>query len=1179
MPFVHLRTHSHYSVGDGIITVANLTQNAAADGQVALALTDANNLFGTLQFYRAARAAGVKPLVGCEVWLGHTSVVLLAQNQTGYWRICQWLSQLWLTHAYPGLPKLTSSCLTQTGTEGVLALAGAQAFELGELNFTELSALHQAFPGRFYVELQRLGRPNEEQRLGELLAYAAQQQLPVVATHPVQFLRPADYEAHEARVCIAEGEILGNTRRVRRFTEQQYFKTQAEMSELFADLPAALENTLEIAKRCNLEFDLGKPQLPAFPTEAGVSMDQALRDQAQQGLLKRLNLHVAADAKAEVNVNAESVPLLDEQLSSAAATPASSNENISFESAVAQDLVPTEYAQRLAFECDTIIKMGFPGYFLIVADFINWAKNNGVPVGPGRGSGAGSLVAYCLGITDLDPLKYKLLFERFLNPERVSMPDFDIDFCQEGRDRVIDYVRQKYGHDSVAQIVTFGTLAAKAAVRDVGRVLDLPYGFVDGIAKLIPFQPGKTVTISKRVEGGDDTLVYAREVEPLLEERERDEEDVAALLDLAARVEGLVRNVGMHAGGVLIAPGKLTDFCPLYSADGGKTVVAQFDKDDVEAIGLVKFDFLGLTTLTILAGAVRLIHARYPEHQSLDLATIPLDAPRAFQILRTANTVAVFQLESRGMQDMLLKAQPDRFEDIIALVALYRPGPMDLIPDFCERKHGRQKVVYLHPDAEEILRETYGIMVYQEQVMQMAQRIGAYTLGAADLLRRAMGKKKAEEMAQHRAIFAEGAAQRGISAAKANEIFDLMEKFAGYGFNKSHAAAYALLAYQTAWLKAHFPAEFFAANMSCALDDTDKIRVLWDDARRRNGIELLLPDINHSDYRFIPVGEPGVPAKVVRYGLGGIKGTGEGAVMNILRAHQEKPFSDFFDFVARIDRRVVNRRTLEALIRAGAFDSLGTDRGTLLASLELALDWAEQRAAAAHQVSLFDDDAPEQQAPAYVTGQSWTLARQLAEEKTVFGFSLSGHLFDAHRDEVRRFVATPLAKIKPGRDAQTLAGVVTGVRTVMGRRGKMVILTLDDASAQQEVVVFAELFDQHRALLVEDAVLIVTGQVRNDDFSGGMRINAEKIQSLAQARAQKAKFVRFTCDHAEPDISVLMSLLPVPREQGVRVQLQLQHNGVSGALMLPESCLVHADEAALRQAMVQTRASHYEWVY
>ncbi|HSH06298.1 MAG TPA: DNA polymerase III subunit alpha, partial [Burkholderiales bacterium] len=810
--FVHLRLHSEYSVTDGIVRIDEAVARAAADGMPALALTDAGNVFGMVKFYQAARSAGVKPIIGVDCWLQNESdrekphrLLLLAASRSGYLRLCRLLSRAWLQNAHRGRPEMQRDWFETEGSEGLIALSGAAAGDVGQAllaaNDDAAERLAQQwsalFPQRYYVELQRAGQPQAEALVARSVNLAAKLGLPVVATHPVQFLQPDAHKAHEARVCISQGYVLGDRRRPRLFTPEQYFKSQDEMAQLFADLPQALENAVEIARRCTLEIPLGKSQLPDFPTPEGVTRDAFLGQQAAAGLEARLE-KLYADAAAR-----------------AANAP--------------------RYRERLAFEIETIVQMGFPGYFLIVADFINWAKQNDVPVGPGRGSGAGSLVAYALGITDLDPLRYDLLFERFLNPERVSMPDFDIDFCQDGRDRVIQYVRRRYGEDSVSQIATFGTMAARAVVRDTGRVLDLGYNFCDQIAKLIPFQPGKTITLSD-----------ARRMEPLLAEREKNEDEVKELLALAETLEGLTRNVGMHAGGVLIAPGKLTDFCPLYAADGTANVVSQLDKDDVEAIGLVKFDFLGLTTLTILDWAQRQVRALSDAGFSLE--TIPLDDAETYRLLSAGNTTAVFQLESRGMRDMIRRARPDRFEDVIALVALYRPGPMDLIPDFIARKHGQQRVEYLDARLEPILGPTYGIMVYQEQVMQIAQVIGGYTLGGADLLRRAMGKKKPEEMAEQRDIFVGGAQKNGLSRGRATQLFDLMEKFAGYGFNKSHAAAYALLAYQTAYMKAHHAAAFMAANLSAVMDDTDKVRAIYEDSRA-NGLRILPPDVNASQYR------------------------------------------------------------------------------------------------------------------------------------------------------------------------------------------------------------------------------------------------------------------------------------------------------------------------------------------
>jgi DNA polymerase III subunit alpha len=1106
--FVHLRVHSEFSIADGIVRIDDVVKAAAKDGQGALALTDLGNAFGLVRFYKEARGKGVKPIAGCDVWITNpadrdkpTRLLLLVKNHRGYLNLCELLSKAWLTNQYRGRAEVDVQWLEEGLAEGLLALSGAQygdigmAFTAGNDQAAQRNAERWAklFPDAFYVELQRAGLPGGETYIQQAVALAAKLKLPVVATHPMQYMTPDDFTAHEARVCISEGDILGNPRRQRRFTTDQYFRTQEEMCALFADIPSALANTVEIAKRCNLKLELGKPKLPLFPTPDGMSLDDYLVQLSKEGLEVRL---------------AQLYP--DE---------------------AAREAQRETYYKRLEFECGTIIKMGFPGYFLIVADFIMWAKNNGVPVGPGRGSGAGSLVAYALFITDLDPLKYNLLFERFLNPERVSMPDFDIDFCQEGRDRVIQYVKQKYGADAVSQIATFGTMAAKAAVRDIGRVLDLGYMFTDGIAKLIPFKPGKHVTIAD-----------AMKEEPALQERFDNEDEVHQLLELAQRVEGLTRNVGMHAGGVLIAPGKLTDFCPLYTQgeDGG--VVSQYDKDDVEAVGLVKFDFLGLTTLTILDWAERYIRRLDPSKKDWNLSQVPLDDPASFQILKKANTVAVFQLESRGMQGMLKDAQPDRFEDIIALVALYRPGPMDLIPSFCARKHGREIVEYPDPRVETVLKETYGIMVYQEQVMQMAQIIGGYSLGGADLLRRAMGKKKAEEMAEHRELFRQGAAQNGLTAAKADEIFDLMEKFAGYGFNKSHAAAYALLAYFTAWLKAHHPAEFMAANMSLAMDDTDKVKILFEDCLA-NSMAVLPPDINQSAYRFEPVaGTDGKRSKTIRYGLGAVKGSGQSAIEEILRVREESPFTDLFDFCMRVDRRMVNRRTVESLIRAGAFDSLHENRAQLIASVPRAMEAAEQAAANAMQSGLFDMGGEPSQGHDLVDEAMWSDKKRLQEEKSALGFYLSGHLFDAYKGEVRRFVRQKIGELKEGRD-KLVAGVITTMRTQMTQRGKMLIVNLDDGTGQCEVTVFNEQFEANKGLYKEDELLVVQGQARNDAFTGGIRFTVEAAMDLERARSRYAQAVKVEMNGnadplrlkkvlqaycAPPEVAAVAPSVPVP---------------------------------------------------
>ncbi len=1129
--FVHLRLHSEYSITDGLTRIDEVIARAVADAQPALALTDLANLFGMVKFYTAARGKGVKPIVGCDVWIGDDEILastnaqrgtparllLLVRNSGGYLRLCELVSQSFLAPRRHGRPELTRASLAVGDNSGLIALSGGPLGDVGQLLAAgkheqadaRACAWEALFPGAYYIEVQRPGgsarSSMHEAAVMDSADLAARLNLPLVATHPVQFLDRDDFRAHEARVCIAEGTVLGDTRRPKTYDAEQYFKTQAEMVELFADLPAAVENSVEIARRCNLTVVLGKSRLPDFPTPDGIPLEAFLGSESLAGLERRLLLL--------------------------------------YPDVTERDTQRPRYVERLEFEIRTIAQMGFPGYFLIVADFINWAKNNGVPVGPGRGSGAGSLVAYSLGITDLDPLRYDLLFERFLNPERVSMPDFDIDFCQEGRDRVIDYVKQKYGAHAVSQIVTFGTMAAKAVIRDVGRVLDLGFNFVDQFAKLIPNELGIT-------------LKDALDKEPLIRSRIETEEEVAQLWALAEKLEGLTRNVGMHAGGVLIAPGKLTDFCPLYAADGATSVVSQFDKDDVEKAGLVKFDFLGLRTLTILDEAVRL--AKEVEGADIDLATLPLDDRGTYDaVFKAANTTAVFQFESGGMKDTLVQARPDRLEDLIALNALYRPGPMDFIPDFIARKHGRQRVVYPHPMLERVLSTTYGIMVYQEQVMQTAQVAAGYSLGAADLLRRAMGKKKPEEMAEQRVIFVEGAAKNNIEEKQANEIFDTMEKFAGYGFNKSHAAAYSLVAYHTGWLKHHHPAAFAAATLSSEMANTDKVQFFYKDASD-NGLVFLPPDINHSGVRFKPT-----DGKTIRYGLGAIKGTGESALSVILKTRAaDGPFTDLFDFCRRVDKRVVNRRVVEALIRAGAFDSIDDHRARLLASVGVALEAAEQAERNALQGGLFDMSGPADDTVHYVDVPRWSERERLMHEKPALGFFFSGHPYNDYADEIGAFVKRRLGQIEPQREPVLMAGVVLATRTQMGRRGKMAIVTLDDATTQLEVVVFSELWDAERPKIREDEILLVEGKVQKDDYSGGLRVTAEKLYTLAEARDRYARGLRLIMNGGS-DARRLHDLLQPYRNGACPVRLAYGNADATADLPLPEAWRVRLDDALL----------------
>jgi DNA polymerase-3 subunit alpha len=1150
--FVHLRLHTEFSIVDGTVRIDDAVEAASADGQPALAITDLNNLFGGIKFYKAARGAGVKPVLGAEVLLQGlgkdadtlSRILLLVQNRQGYLNLCELLARAWTRNVVRNQGVVTVDWLRELG-EGLIALAGAQAGPVGQAlvagDSTRASqvALELAgvFPHRFYLEIQRAGRADDEAHVTACVQLAAHLHLPVVATHPVQFTKPDDYEAHEARVCIAEGEILGNQRRVRRFTRDQYFKSAAEMAALFADVPSAVANTVEIARRCNLVLDLGKPRLPNFPTPNGMPIEEYFRYASHEGLKERLLQLYPDPAQREKE------------------TP--------------------RYVERLEFEIGTILKMGFPGYFLIVGDFINWAKNNGCPVGPGRGSGAGSLVAYALKITDLDPLQYNLLFERFLNPERVSMPDFDIDFCQANRDRVIEYVKDKYGRDAVSQIATFGTMAARAAIRDVGRVLDMSYTFCDGISKLIPNKPGQHITIAEAIK-----------VEPILAERLEREDEVKTLLQFAQALEGMTRNVGMHAGGVLIAPGKLTDFTPLYQQPGSDSAVSQYDKDDVEAAGLVKFDFLGLATLTILEIAREFIRARHKNQADFAYEDIPLDDAATYRLFADGKTEAVFQFESRGMQGMLRDARPTRLEDLIALNALYRPGPMDLIPSFVARKHGREPVEYPHPLVANMLSETYGIMVYQEQVMQTAQILGGYSLGGADLLRRAMGKKKAEEMAKHREIFREGAAKNGISTEKADEVFDLMEKFAGYGFNKSHAAAYSLLAYHTGWLKVHYTAEFFCANMTVEMDNTDKLKVLVEDAVKNFKLTFEPPDVNRGNYRFEPISDT-----VIRYGLGAVKGTGQSAIEAIVKAREEGgPFKSLYDFCVRIDRQRINKRTVEALVKAGAFDAIHLNRAELVASIDRAFEFAATTEANALQGGLFDmGDAHGSSTaePPLVEALPWGVKERLTHEKTAVGFYLSGHLFDEVEAEVRRFVRTRIEDLVDSREPQLLAGIVSDLRVINGQRGKLALFKLDDKSGVIEAAADEAVLNANKNLLKDDELVIVQARLQPDRFSGGFRLNIQQCWDLATARCRFGKFLRVAVNGRAPDIQRLVREFPARREQteqgdvvrGLPVRLALRRATAVAELQLGEDARFYPTDAALASWMAQADEGRAQIVY
>ncbi len=1093
--FVHLRLHSEYSLADGIVRVDDLVQAVRKLEMPAVAVTDLANLFAMVKLYRAAVQAGIKPIVGADVWLENADnpvkpfrLLLLCQNRRGYGHLSRLLTRAYLEGQHSGRPCLNKRWFAGA-TEGLIALSGALDGDLGQAvlagnraRVDALAAEYAAlFPGRFYVELQRVGQSQEEAYIADVLPVCAHHRLPVVATNQVQFLKADEYEAHEARVCIHDGRVLSDGRRPRRFTDQQYLRSGAEMAALFADVPEALDNTLEIARRCNLQVELGKYYLPDYPLGADERVEQVLRDAANAGLAR----HLAAMAGA----------------------PDAARE--------------AAYRERLELELEVIDKMGFAGYFLIVADFIRWAKENDIPVGPGRGSGAGSLVAWCMGITALDPIAYDLLFERFLNPERVSLPDFDVDFCIEGRDRVIEYVALRYGREKVAQIITHGTMAARAVVRDVGRVLGHPYGFVDRIAKLIPFKPGKDISLTEALAQEEELRkVYERE------------EEVRALIDLAQPLQGLARSAGTHAAGVVIAPTALTDFMPLYCEQGGTQAVTQLDMKDIEKLGLVKFDFLGLRNLTVIDHAVRTINATRIRdgEEPLVMDAIPLDDAQTYALIKTARTTALFQLESRGIKDLIQRLQPDVFEDIVALVALYRPGPLmsGMVDDFVNRKHGRARIEYPHPALEPILKPTYGVIVYQEQVMQIAQVLAGYSLGGADLLRRAMGKKRPEEMAQQRSVFVEGAHARGVSDRLATYIFDLMEKFAEYGFNRSHSVAYALIAYQTAWLKTHYPAAYMAAVLSGDMDKTDKVVTMIAECRDL-GIAVLPPDINRCAHQFVPVGE-----REILYGLGAIKGIGAAAIEAILEARGSGgPFRDIFDFCERVDARKVNRRVLESLVRAGAMDALGPHRAVLFATLPLAMNAAGQQGKDrdAGQEDLFGVSPVRAVSERFVEVPEWSEDERLEAEKETLGLYLTGHPIVRYQAELEQIVDATLGDLKPTEDRTVVvAGLVVGLRTMQTKRGdRMAFVTLDDRLGRLELAVFADLYAKSRDLLRKDNLLVVEGKVSVDEYSGNFRMSADRIYNIDEARAAFASRLVIDVDAAHAGNGFLDELQAILR--------------------------------------------------
>ncbi len=1092
---VHLRVHSQYSLIDSTLSIEQIYDQATKHGMQAVALTDEANIYAAIKFYQQGIKRGIKPIFGVDLWCDHgmnrpCRLTLLCQNQQGYLNLTRLLTLAYQQEQrFHGLPLIQADLLTYDALDGLIALGGGHVGQVGQLLLQgqqdqAIQALKQwqdLLPDqRYYIELQRLGRANEAPFIEAVLPLAEQLNIPVVATHPVCFDVKERYDVHEVRVCIAEGYVLDDPKRPKRHQPSQYFKSGQEMIEAFSDIPEAVMQTHALCQRLNVHFDLRTTYLPNFPVPDGVDVNQHLIEKSQHGLEKRMGQMVGES-----------------------------------------DFSPQEYQKRLDHELQVIQSMGFAGYFLIVADFITWSREHDIPVGPGRGAGAGSLVAFALGITDIDPLPYGLLFERFLNPERVSMPDFDIDFCMAGRDRVIDYVAERYSRDSVSQIITYGTMAAKAVVRDVGRALSYPYGFVDSIAKLIPMDLGMTLN-----------LAMSQEEE--LRNRVESDDEVSTLMSYALELEGTVRNVGKHAGGVVIAPSPLTDFTALYYEPGSNQPVTHFDKDDLERIGLVKFDFLGLRNLTIIAEAVEHIHLEGGDKTSFDIQKIPLDDPKTYALLKDCDTTAVFQLESRGMKDLIHRLQPDSFEEIIALVALFRPGPLQsgMVDDFIDRKHGRAQVEFPHPLTADILRPTYGIILYQEQVMQIAQVLAGYTLGAADLLRRAMGKKKPEEMAKQREFFIKGALGNNIDAKVAEGIFDLMEKFAGYGFNKSHSAAYALVAYQTAYLKANHLEAFMAAVLSSDMDNTDKVVDVIDECRAKK-IKILAPSINHSHHHFTVSGDQ------IIYGLGAIKGVGENAIEEILKARAEGgDFKDLLDLCQRIEGRKLNKKVLEALVFSGALDVFDQQRSTLYHTISWALKAADQlhRSSNTHQNDLFGGDQPSLSCQ-YQTTDDWLPVEQLKREFQALGHYFSGHPMDYFYPELQSMGVSvlhtleppePTAAVKgkrPQRPVKKIAGLVCAIRRLVTKMGKpMMVVTLDDGHVKQEMLVFSEVIDKAMLVMEVNAVVVAKVEISRDDKTQSIRLVAQEVLSFSQARCHLAKSLTVSIDWPMAEKGVLPTL-------------------------------------------------------
>ncbi|MBL6899476.1 DNA polymerase III subunit alpha [Gammaproteobacteria bacterium] len=1145
LDFVHLHLHSEYSLVDGIIRVDELVEHSLNHGYHSVALTDLTNLFGLIGFYRSARNKGIKPIVGAEINVAKdmdslcAPLVLLAMNKQGYINLTKLVSKAYVEGQINGEPIVLFSWLEEF-SDGIIALSGGMEGHIGnsilagnkQLSESRVDFFKNIFKENFFIEIQRLGKPNEKEYNDSVLQLASDKQIPVVATNNVRFLNPADpeispsdFEAHEARVCIQRGETLDDPRRPKNYTEQQFFRSKEEMINLFADLPEALINTVKIAEKCNIDLELGKFYLPDFEVPEEFSREEFLRKLSKEGLLDRIK-------EIESSVDFYKI---DE----------------------------SQYIQRLDYELDMICKLDFAGYFLIVADFVNWAQKNDIPVGPGRGSGAGSIVAYSLGITAIDPIRYDLLFERFLNPERVSNPDFDIDFCIEGRDKVLEYVTNKYGKDSVAQISTRGTMAARAVLRDVVRVLGKPYGFGDRLAKAIPDVLG--ISLEEAFE--------EKQFKETIEESDESKE----VFDMALKLEGLSRSVGTHAAGVVIAPTALTDFTPLFLDSDKGTVASQFDMGDVESAGLVKFDFLGLKTLTVIDQSVRRINSTLKEkEEKLNIDNLSLKDQKTFELLQRGETTAIFQLESKGMRDYLKQLIPNDFEDIVSMNALYRPGAlgMNMVDSYINRKHGKEEVTYGHESVKKILGTTYGVIVYQEQVMQIAQELSGFSLGQADILRRAMGKKKKEEMESLRSTFVDGAVKKDVNERYAANLFDQIEQFAGYGFNRSHSVGYALIAYQTAWLKAHYPAEFMASVLSCDLGNTDNIQLFVDDCKNI-GLTVLSPDINQSSYKF-----ENPDNKTILYGLGAIKGIGESLVDKIISERAEEKFKDMYDFCLRVGFRRINRRILTTLIGSGAMDTLGK-RQDLFARIDSCLKNAEQ-ASERDKSNIRDLFGEEIITPEISEIDDEVEFDEVSAEWSALGFYLDSHPLENKKKEVRNMCGFFISELQSETHNQRISGCLIQFNVRSGRRGRFAFATLDDGSGKIEVSIWADAFEKYRNLLKKGQVLVVEGMVEKDAYSDSQRhkMIAERILTFDQARREFVKNIKIDIEDSANTKDIVGSLKEIANsDDGNLVLISYKGNTAKADIVLPKNFSVNLDDSSIKALDKRFGAENVEFVY